>query len=54
MADANIEASGASKVTVNASGRLDADVSGASHVYYVGSPSLGKIETLIGSSVEPK
>ena len=54
VADADVKASGASKATVNPSGRLDADASGASHVYYVGSPTLGKIETSGASSVKRK
>lgn len=54
VADANVEASGASKATVKPSGRLDADASGASHVYYLGSPTLGKIDTSGASSVERK
>ena len=52
--DANVSAGGSSDVTVNASGRLDADASGASHVYYLGDPTLGEIDTSGGSSVEPK
>jgi len=52
VADANAEASGASNVTVNASGRLDADASGASHVYYLGSPTLGRVDTSGASSVK--
>jgi hypothetical protein len=54
VADANVEASGASDVTVNASDRLDVDASGASHVKYLGSPSLGTIDTSGASSVEPE
>jgi hypothetical protein len=54
VADANVEASGASKVTVNPSGRLDADASGASTVYYLGSPTLGKIDTSGASSINRK
>ena len=54
VANANVEASGASEVTVNASGRLDADASGASDVYYLGSPTLGRIDTSGASSVERK
>ena len=54
VVDANVEASGASTVTVNASGRLDADASGASHVKYLGSPSLGTVDTSGGSSIEPE
>jgi hypothetical protein len=54
VADADVEASGASTVTVNASGRLDARASGASHVKYLGSPSLGTVDTSGASSIEPK
>ena len=54
VADADVEASGASSATVNPSGSLDADASGASHVYYVGDPTLGKIDTSGASSVERK
>jgi len=54
VADANVEASGASKVTVNPSGRLDADASVVSTVYYLGSPTLGKIDTSGVSSVKRK
>jgi len=51
VADANVEANGASKATVNPSGRLDVDASGASHIYYLGSPTLGKTDTSGASSV---
>jgi hypothetical protein len=54
VADANVVASGASNVTVNASGRLDADASGASHVGYLGNPTLGTIDASDASSVEPE
>jgi len=53
-ANANVEASDASEVTVNASGTLDVDASGASHVYYAGSLTLGTIDTSGSSKVEPK
>ncbi len=54
VADAEIEASGASTVTVKPSGRLDVNASGASDVYYLGNPSMGAIDTSGASSVEPK
>jgi hypothetical protein len=54
VADAEIDVSGASTVTVNASGRLDVEASGASNVTYLGDPSMGTIETSGASSVEPK
>jgi hypothetical protein len=54
VGDADVEASGASDVTVNASGTLDADASGASTVYYVGNPTLGRIDTSGASSVKKR
>jgi len=50
-ADATVEATGASTVTVNPSGRLDAEASGASDVYYLGSPTLGTVNADDSSSV---
>jgi len=52
--DANVEASGASRVTVNASGTLDVDASGASTIYYLGSPTMGKVDTSGSSSIKRK
>jgi hypothetical protein len=52
--DADIDVSGSSRATVNASGRLDAEASGASHVFYLGGPTLGMIDTSGSSSVERK
>ena len=52
--DAIVKSSGSSTVTVNVSGRLDADASGGSDVFYLGSPTLGNIDTSGTSSVEPK
>ncbi len=49
--DAAVNASGASNVTVNLSGRLDADASGASNVFYLGQPTMGTIDTSGGSDV---
>jgi hypothetical protein len=54
VADASVDASGASHVTVNPSGTLNAEASGASHVKYLGRPSLGRIDTSGASSVEPE
>jgi len=50
--DANVDLSGGARATVNPSGTLDVDASGGSHVTYVGNPTLGKIDTSGGSSVE--
>lgn len=52
--DANVKADGASNVTVKPSGKLDANASGASRIYYLGSPTLGKVDTSGGSSVQAK
>jgi hypothetical protein len=50
----NVGASGASTVTVSLSGRLDADASGSSDIYYLGNPELGSIDTSGTSSVQSK
>jgi hypothetical protein len=52
--DADINLSGASNATVNASGKLSGDLSGASHLFYLGSPILGSISTSGASSVTKK
>ncbi len=52
--DAGVTLSGASSATVNLDGRLDASLSGASSLLYVGSPTLGDINVSGGSSVGPK
>jgi hypothetical protein len=39
---------------VKPGGRLDADASGASHVYYFGKPTLGTIKESGGSEVRRK
>ncbi len=54
VADASANLSGASNATVNATGRLDIDLSGASKFYYLGNPTLGKINTSGGSSINRK
>jgi hypothetical protein len=52
--DASVSAGGNSDVTVNASGSLDAQADGNSTVYYLGSPTLGTINTTGDSDVRPK
>ncbi len=52
--DANVDLSGASQATINLDGRLDANLSGVSHLYYLGDPTLGDIDTSGGSTVSPK
>jgi hypothetical protein len=52
--DGEVNASGASTVAVNLSGRLDADASGASNIYYLGNPELGNTSSSGSSSIQPK
>jgi hypothetical protein len=54
VVDANVEAGGASQVTVNVSGRLDVDASNGAEVYYLGSPTLGTIKESGGAEVRPR
>ena len=54
LQDVDMEASGASSVTVNLTGRLDAEASGASTIRYLGNPRLGRIEESGASSVGPR
>lgn len=49
--DVDVEASGASRVEVNASGTLNARASGASTVLYTGNPALGRIDESGASTV---
>jgi len=50
----NVVLSGASHATINLDGRLDANLSGASHVRYIGDPTMGNIQTSGDSTVEKK
>jgi hypothetical protein len=52
--DANINFSGASEATVNLGGVLDAKVSGASHLKYLGEPTMGTIKTSGAATVSKK
>ena len=52
--DADIQVTGASKVTINLDGRLDAQVSGASTLEYIGEPTLGDINTSGASTIRKK
>lgn len=52
--DANVDLSGASHATVNLTGRLDVQASGASNLQYIGEPTLGTINTSGGSTVNKK
>jgi len=52
--DAEVEASAASQVVINVNGKLDAKVSGASHVQWLGNPTLGDIRATGASSFNKK
>jgi hypothetical protein len=52
--NARINLSGASSGTVNASGELNADLSGASTLHYIGNPVLGDISTSGASTISRK
>jgi hypothetical protein len=52
--DGTVDASGSSTVTVNLSGRLDADASGSSDIYYLGDPTLGVVDTSGSSTIQAK
>lgn len=54
MQNVDAEASGASRAEVNASGRLDAQASGASMVLYNGNPTMGRIQTSGASNVRAR
>ena len=47
-------ATGGSQLTVNVSGRSDVDARGNSRVTYLGSPTLGTIDSSSDSSVGPE
>ncbi len=49
--NADIDLSGASRATVNLDGRLDAELSGASQLLYLGDPTLGDVNTSGGSTI---
>jgi hypothetical protein len=50
----DIVVDGASRATINLDGRLDADVSGASRLEYVGDPTMGDINVSIDSTLKKK
>lgn len=54
VGDADVNLSGGSRATVNLDGRLDADISGGSHLDYIGQPTLGDLDISGGSSVSKK
>jgi len=54
LQNADLEISGASNVTINVNGKLDANVSGASNLVWSGTPIMGDIQTSGASSLRRK
>jgi len=54
VGNANIILSGASDGTINLDGRLDADLSGASTLEYIGEPTLGSLDISGASNLTKK
>lgn len=52
VVNADVDARGASHVTVSPSGKLDAVARGGSHVNYLGSPSLGTMDSDSSSHIQ--
>jgi len=52
--NADVNFSGASSGTVNLNGRLDANLSGASRLSYIGEPTMGTINTSGASTLNKK
>jgi hypothetical protein len=52
--DANVNVSGASTGTINLNGTLDANVSGASTLLYIGDPMMGTIDVSGASTISKK
>jgi len=52
--NADVDFSGASSGTVNLNGRLDADLSGASRLWYIGEPTMGNIDISGASTISKK
>jgi len=52
--NADLSISGASQATVNLNGTLDATVSGASTVYYIGEPTMGNLDISDTSTIIKK
>ena len=54
VSNADVSLGGASSGTVNLDGRLDADLSGASKLSYIGEPTMGTINTSGASTLSKK
>lgn len=54
VSSAGVNLSGASEATINTTGRLDVNMSGASRLYTIGKPKLGEFSASGGSTIIPK
>jgi hypothetical protein len=52
--NANVDLSGGSQAQIDASGRIDANLSGGSHLFYSGNPTLGNINVSGGATIEKR
>ncbi len=52
--DTDVELNNGSGAIINLNGRLDAELRGASYLFYLGEPILGDIETSSGSTIAQK
>lgn len=52
--NARVNLSGASRATIDLDGRLDADLSGASTLLYIGEPTMGEVSVTGGSRLGEK
>ena len=52
--DADVNLSGASRATINLDGRLDAELSGASNLEYIGDPTMGDINVSGAATLNKK
>jgi hypothetical protein len=52
--DVDINLSGASRATINLDGKLDAELSGASNLEYIGDPTMGDINIAGASTINKK
>jgi hypothetical protein len=54
LVQAKMTVSGASNATINVSSKIDANVSGASRLYYIGNPTLGSVDVTGASTFSKK
>ena len=52
--NANVNLSGGSQTEISPSGRIDANLSGGSHLFYAGNPTLGNINASGGAAISKR